>query len=297
MVARGWGIPAVVGAEAVRLGDQEAWIGEHRVAAGQTITIDGTTGEVYLGRLEGEWQVAPEAATLLEWARELGIEVPTHEAQAAGTVAADTVAADLPSADVTRDDVLRALLIKGSATLEQLAEAMLADPTAVEQHAKDLKADGRADARPGAYTLSAQGRLAGLELFTADRSALGETDAAERLEQFHAFDGRMKQVVTDWQMREVGGEQVLNDHSDAAYDAELLGRLGELHRDTAEWLAPLATQFRRYAAYRSRLASALEQAQAGDQRFVASPRVDSYHSVWFELHEDLIRLAGRKRQE
>jgi hypothetical protein len=28
---------------------------------------------------------------------------------------------------------------------------------------------------------------------------------------------------------------------------------------------------------------------------VASPRVDSYHSVWFELHEDLIRLAGRTR--
>jgi hypothetical protein len=30
-------------------------------------------------------------------------------------------------------------------------------------------------------------------------------------------------------------------------------------------------------------------------RFV--PRVDSYHSVWHELREDLIRLAGRRRAD
>jgi pyruvate,orthophosphate dikinase len=30
---------------------------------------------------------------------------------------------------------------------------------------------------------------------------------------------------------------------------------------------------------------------------VASPRVDSFHGVWFELHEDLIQLAGRTRAE
>ncbi len=36
---------------------------------------------------------------------------------------------------------------------------------------------------------------------------------------------------------------------------------------------------------------------AGDHRYVASPRVDSYHSVWFELHEELILLAGRSRAE
>ena len=35
----------------------------------------------------------------------------------------------------------------------------------------------------------------------------------------------------------------------------------------------------------------------GDQRFIASPRVDSYHSVWFELHEELILLAGRTRAD
>ncbi len=51
---------------------------------------------------------------------------------------------------------------------------------------------------------------------------------------------------------------------------------------------------RRYDIYDRRSDRALELARGGDQRYVASPRVDSYHSVWFELHEDLIRLV---RQE
>ena len=38
-------------------------------------------------------------------------------------------------------------------------------------------------------------------------------------------------------------------------------------------------------------------AAGGDGRYVASPRVDSYHGIWFELHEDLIQLAGRTRAD
>jgi pyruvate,orthophosphate dikinase len=49
--------------------------------------------------------------------------------------------------------------------------------------------------------------------------------------------------------------------------------------------------------YGARLTRAVEAATAGDARFVASPRVDSYHGIWFELHEDLIQLAGRTRAE
>jgi pyruvate, orthophosphate dikinase len=121
--------------------------------------------------------------------------------------------------------------------------------------------------------------------------------AIELLEGFHAFDGRMKQIVTAWQVRDVAGEQVLNDHGDAAYDARVLDDLAGLHAETVEWLAPLAAELRRFAVYRLRLVRAIDLVRDGDQRFVASPRVDSYHGVWFELHEDLIRLAGRRRSD
>jgi pyruvate,orthophosphate dikinase len=51
------------------------------------------------------------------------------------------------------------------------------------------------------------------------------------------------------------------------------------------------------ACYRDRLEHALANARNGDQRFVSAVRVDSYHNVWFELHEDLIRLSGRRRSD
>ena len=75
VVARGWGIPAVVGAAAVRVGDESIEIAGVMFWVGEQITIDGSTGEIYQGELSGSWEVAPEAATLLRWAAELGIEV------------------------------------------------------------------------------------------------------------------------------------------------------------------------------------------------------------------------------
>ena len=73
VVARGWDIPAVVGARRDRRARRP---GRHRRAdavGGGVITIDGTTGEVFEGAVPGATEVVPEAATLLAWARELGI--------------------------------------------------------------------------------------------------------------------------------------------------------------------------------------------------------------------------------
>ncbi len=51
VVARGWGIPAVCGADMLTFGDGFMHIGDETVAAGDTISIDGTTGAIYLGDL------------------------------------------------------------------------------------------------------------------------------------------------------------------------------------------------------------------------------------------------------
>ncbi|MFM9083241.1 MAG: pyruvate, phosphate dikinase [Actinomycetota bacterium] len=69
VVARGWGTPAVVGAEAVKIEDGALIIGSTRVAEGEWISLDGTTGEVMLGRLELKGAEPPrEFHTILEWA-------------------------------------------------------------------------------------------------------------------------------------------------------------------------------------------------------------------------------------
>ena len=62
-------------------------------------------------------------------------------------------------------------------------------------------------------------------------------------------------------------------------------------------VAPIESACGRLVGYGERLERAVERALAGDTKYVASPRVDSYHGIWFELHEDLIRLAGRTRED
>jgi pyruvate,orthophosphate dikinase len=134
-------------------------------------------------------------------------------------------------------------------------------------------------------------------MLASDREAWGPAAAAEALDGFLALDGRMKTIVTAWQMREVEGQQVLNDHTDADYDAGVLAQLAQLHVDATAWLRPLLQGLPRLASYARRLDAAAAAAAAGDRLYIASPRVDSYHGVWFELHEDLIRLAGTTREE
>ena len=127
-----------------------------------------------------------------------------------------------------------------------------------------------------------------------ERSGWGADSASAALDAFLDIDHRVKDVVTAWQMRD---PQTPNDHSDAEYDAAVLERLGAIHADAAAWLEPIKPMVSRLADYGARLDRALEAARGGDGRYVASPRVDSYHGVWFELHEDLIQLAGRTREE
>ncbi|MEZ5226230.1 MAG: putative PEP-binding protein [Acidimicrobiales bacterium] len=69
VVARGCGIPAVVGAADVHIDGDTVTINDTVLRAGDEITIDGSTGEIYAGRLETFGSVPPpELDTLLAWA-------------------------------------------------------------------------------------------------------------------------------------------------------------------------------------------------------------------------------------
>jgi pyruvate,orthophosphate dikinase len=80
VVARGWGIPAVVGAATLRIDESGATAEDGtRIAPGDIVTIDGTTGEVWLGEIVGATgdpaledaliaRSLPELVTLTEWA-------------------------------------------------------------------------------------------------------------------------------------------------------------------------------------------------------------------------------------
>ncbi|MGA1506687.1 MAG: PEP/pyruvate-binding domain-containing protein, partial [Ilumatobacteraceae bacterium] len=69
VVARGWGTPAVVGAESLKIDGKRFTVGDTVVHEGETISIDGTTGAVMVGALElVPATPTPEFHTILKWA-------------------------------------------------------------------------------------------------------------------------------------------------------------------------------------------------------------------------------------
>jgi pyruvate,orthophosphate dikinase len=297
VVARGWGIPAVVGAAAVHVQGDVVTIGEQSFRAGDPLAIDGGTGEVFAGTIAGARVVVPEVATLLAWAAELGIPIGDADAGEPARAALGAAAPTAPPATATANDVLRALVVKGYATPEGAATALLSTAAEMAAVLDGLVADGLAEMVAGSFRLTPDGKRVGRERIVADAERWGVGNAAAALDAFLALDHRMKETVTAWQVRDVDGTQTLNDHTDAAYDAAILDDLGALHANTSAWLRPQVAGLPRLAAYLERLGRAAAAAGSGDGRFVASPRVDSYHGIWFELHEDLILIAGRSRAD
>jgi pyruvate,orthophosphate dikinase len=270
VVARGWGIPAVVGAESVRIGDQVVAIGEHILKPGDTITIDGGSGDIFAGTVTGNTTIAPEAVTLLGWAKELGIDIGARASEATPAEGSGAVVAA---------DIVQALLIKGSAYVDGLAAALLSGPDGVRAELDGLVAQGLVESVPDGFRLTKDGKAAGHAQLAADQKRWGTERAVAALDAFQALDHRTKEAVTAWQVREVDGAQVLNDHADPEYDKSVLSRLTSVQSVTAGWLSALGDAPSHLSRYVKRLELALTAARGGDHRYVASPRVDSYHGV------------------
>jgi pyruvate,orthophosphate dikinase len=72
VVARGWGKPAVVGAESVRIAGKSFTVGSTTVREGDVISIDGGSGEVALGEVALSLADPPEEfVTVLRWADQI----------------------------------------------------------------------------------------------------------------------------------------------------------------------------------------------------------------------------------
>jgi pyruvate,orthophosphate dikinase len=72
VVARGWGKPAVVGADAVRITGASFTVGDTVVNEGDWISVDGTNGTVVLGQVPlSQGETPAEFETILGWADEI----------------------------------------------------------------------------------------------------------------------------------------------------------------------------------------------------------------------------------
>lgn len=197
--------------------------------------------------------------------------------------------------------MLHALRLKGFADNETVtAHAGLPTEQAVA-HLENLAKAGLASHREGrvsGWSLTQEGRAHHQEVLAAELDAADARQAVhEGYRAFLAVNRDLLAACTDWQMREVDGQAVVNDHSDPAYDAAVVARLRDVHARIEPVCLQLAATLDRFASYRPRLTAALRRVEAGEAEWFTRPLIDSYHTVWFELHEDLLSTLGIERSK
>ncbi len=189
--------------------------------------------------------------------------------------------------------MLQVLHIKGRATREVIEAALgVHAATAFER----LEAEGLIAVTKAGYKVTDAGRARVGELYAGERQQAGAV-VEDVYEAFLPINADLKQIVTDWQCRIIDGEVVLNEHNDHAHDDAVIARLKATDAHVTDALAPLSAALPRLDAYARRLQRALASIDAGDHSMVAAPIKESYHTVWFELHEELLLLTGRPRTE
>lgn len=194
--------------------------------------------------------------------------------------------------------VMHAVAIRKHGTAEDVALLAGLDQAKTTAVLASAAAGGRVVEANGRYLLSPAGQLILASEYSRFCGGLRANPAfVTAYERFERINVELKQLITDWQTLELGGKRVPNDHSDRAYDQRVIDRLGDLHERFEPVLKALVAAALRLKVYQQKLVAALEKAEAGDTNAVSDARSDSYHTVWFELHEDLLRLMGRQREE
>ena len=198
-----------------------------------------------------------------------------------------------------RTIVLHGLRLKGFADAGAIAEAVGLGEADAKPELDTLVAEGFAtyrDGRLSGFVLTPAGRETHARLLAEELEASGQRGAVHAAyERFLTINQDLLSICTEWQLRDVAGESVINDHTDAVYDAGVVAKLADLHDKVSPICADLGAALDRFAGYGPRLGAALAKVQAGDVDWFTKPMIASYHTVWFELHEDLLATLGLER--
>lgn len=192
--------------------------------------------------------------------------------------------------------VLNAICLKKMAGVGNVADACDLPVADVEAALEMLEKRGLVAGAGGNY-LPTNDAVPTVQAWANRAHAAIRDDDMEKLhERFEQINRSFLGAMTSWQQVPLGDKKVTNDHTDAEYDARVIKAIEGLVRRLDRILDRLAEHVPRVTLYSRRFAASLEEVHAGNIEFVAKPTIDSIHNVWFEFHEDLLRILGKERE-
>ena len=197
---------------------------------------------------------------------------------------------------------LHVLRVRGVTETPEIASVTGLSLDAVEAEMAKHKDQEFVVFRTGAlagWALTHLGRQEDAELARVELDTAGAADVVnDAYRAFLELNPTLLRLCTDWQLLPPVDNKTppeLNKHEDPAYDAEVLERLGKVDSAVQPICAELGHALARFGTYGPRLSAARVRVEAGDHDWMTKPMIDSYHSVWFELHEDLLATLGIER--
>ena len=194
--------------------------------------------------------------------------------------------------------LLLGLRLKNFAEPDVLAELCDLEVGDIEAGLREFSGAGlvqHRDGRVSGWSLTPDGRRDGERRLAAELDSTGtRADIAAAYHQFLDCNGELLAVCTRWQVKDAEAN-LLNEHDDAAYDDEVVAELATIDRQVQPICDDLTAGLARFGGFGPRLANALELVQQGQIEWFAKPLIDSYHTVWFDLHETLLATLGIER--
>lgn len=191
--------------------------------------------------------------------------------------------------------ILHTLRCIGASSPTRLADLTGLPVPDVESHLIDLGVKGLVARSGDGWSVTAEGRRIDNEAVAEELDETGCRAAVEAAYgRFERLNPLALEACTAWQLREIDGVRRVNDHLDRRYDTQVLRKLGNVERLGQELCNDLSAILDRFDGYGDRLAEAANRALAGEWEYV-SEHWDSFHTVWFQLHEDLLVTIGKPR--
>jgi hypothetical protein len=186
-------------------------------------------------------------------------------------------------------EVLHAVRLRGLVPAPALSEMLDASVDDLSGPLGRLVESGaifeRQGRRVGGFALTEEGRATHAEQLKDRLAAQPVPAMAAVYDGFLQINSPLKTMCGAWQQL---GE-------DPAARWEAIDRLEALHATAREVFTAAGAVVPRFGRYAGRLQNALTTLKDGDERYFTSPTVDSYHTVWFEAHEDFMLVLGIDR--